>query len=201
MLSTDTLKNPKQALLHNVAQDVATVMNHVIRPRHTKVIGYGYCYGGWIFSLFQASKKNNRLFDYLILDSLPSSLDLLLNNLLKDHRLMGPRTQEEQSVFEHITRFPLLRKPLTYVATHAFTNFSITPDLGNIHIPVLFIHGKKDRVASLSHFHTNFAACSSPEKYALLTPHEHVENFRKSPAICTSVSLKLIEGTLLDSLI
>lgn len=199
--SSDTLTNPKKALLYNVARDVSSIINHAMLPRHTTLVGYGYCYGGWIFSLFQAFEPTSRRFDYLIFDSLPQSLERLLNNIMKDADVMGPRNPNKKpGLFQKFAALPIIRKPIIYLATQAVTDFSITSALATITIPVLFIQGKLDRVASLEQFQNNFKACGSAHKYALLTPCEHVENFKHASQICAGVCFTFIEGTLSDSL-
>lgn len=201
LLSSDTLKDPKAALLYNVAHDVTGVINHAMLPRHTTITGYGYCYGGWIFALYQTSQGPTRYFDSLIFDSLPQSLEKLLNSILKDADVMGPRNPDKKPGFlQKFTALPIVRKPLTYALTRAFTDFSIAPTLADLDIPTLFIQGKADRVASLGQFYKNFNTCGSSQKFALLTPCEHVENFKHAAPLCTGVCLKFIEGTLSDSL-
>ncbi len=200
LLSSATLKNPKQALLHGVAYDVQAIIKYTALPRHTKISGYGYCYGGWIFALFQAARPTGRLFDFLIFDSMPESLGNLLNNILKDPNLAGPREASESGLLKYLTGFAPTRKLVTAVITQALTDFSIAPALKTITIPTLFIHGKNDRVVLINQLYRNFGYCASKQKIAFLTNCEHVENHRHQPALFSGVCQKFIEGTLVDSL-
>lgn len=200
LLSSDTLKNPKQALLYNVAHDVEAVIKHGSLPRHTTISGYGYCYGGWIFALFQASRPAGRLFDFLMFDSMPESLGNLLNNILKDPNLAGSREASENSFLKHITGFAPTRKIITKIVTQALADFSIAPALKALSIPTLFIHGQKDRVVVINQLYRNFGYCGSQQKIAFLTNCEHVENHQHHPLIFSAICKKFIEGTLFDSL-
>lgn len=179
---SSTLSHPTTALLLNEKEEIESVVAYARGlGTYKKIIGLGQCYSGFVFVLAQAdaTQAGRKLFDKLILDSCFYSVNDLLKSFLNDPYL---------AVNSKKGGFPdLLRKAL--ISNHAIgfvdfcfkmtgKHFPLTQSLKKINqTPVLFIHGKQDKLVPPGSFKKLWKAAPA-DKCHISTPFYHVEQIK-----------------------
>lgn len=153
---------------------VAVVQKAKTLKNYKNIIGLSECYSGLIFTMAQADEatKGNSLFTKLILDSTFVSLHAISNSKLKDPTLFCKTCSDNSCSPCLWTQYLFL-----FFSNVIFPDISIHSFMAQIHIPVLFIHGKEDSSIPLEAFYREaWNECQS-EKVLFLTPYDHVKSW------------------------
>lgn len=168
--------------------DVLAIIDYIKKRKNNpsyKIYGIGVCFGALVFLKTAAMYPNT--FDKLVLDGCWLSLQLFLEKLTKDPRLICV-PQEGGWANNWFFKRKLTQKALEPIAKHILgfnlDNISLADiieqnkeNLNNI--DVLFFQGKNDLVVLRNEFEQFWHALPSPNKTAIITSNPHVKNHWK----------------------
>ncbi len=148
------------------------------KKRYGKIIGFGSCYGAFIFAKAQAikEKKKQRLFDKLILFCCWPSVELILKKYSHDPKLMIDNQKGGWNYW--FLQYDFCERLFFCIAQSLFRvdikKLTLDQHLEYIKkIPVLFIHHSKDILIDNNNFENMFAKLATDEKVAFIAPFPH----------------------------
>lgn len=156
-----------------------------IKP-YKQVYGVSLCHSSFIFLKAQAlrEREGKALFDKIIVDGCWLDIPLLVEKLKKDPKLIcSPQYggwSDKWPFYE-----PWAQESIVFLAEHLIglpisTKVSILDYADHIKkTPVLFFHGKNDRLVYSSEFEALWREIATKKKAAIVTSNPHVRNHLK----------------------
>ena len=173
-LQYSSLFQPVKSYFFDEQNDVVAVVTMAkTLKKYKNIIGLAECYSGLTFAMAQAHQEANghSLFTKLILDSAFVSLYATSKSKLSDPKLFYETCSDYSWSPCAWTQYLLLA-----LSNVIAPDISIHSFISKIHIPILFIHGKKDSFTPLKAFRKKAWTPCKSEKALFLTPYEHVKS-------------------------
>lgn len=185
IMRLSTLLHPVKTLFLQEKQEVKTVIDYLKKQKKYKeVIGLGECYSNFTFAAAQAEaeEKHETCFTKLILDSCwHNSRDWVEQISLDPWLPFSPQTGGTPTWLQSFLHKPFVHWAITRILNLITPRLSVEPYLNKVTVPLLFIHGKNDKLVPLDPvFKKVWALTKTTEKAVFITPYEHSYNWQNS---------------------
>jgi hypothetical protein len=182
-LKPSTVMHPLKTLIYQEQEEVDAIMSFLNnKKKYAQKVCLGQCYSAFSFVVnhVEGQKRGKKVFDKLILDSCPYSLEAFAETISLDPWLpFSPQYGGAPECIKSLLKIPIVRKTLLTLLKLVAPSDSIKEYLLQLNdTPVLFIHGKHDLMVPLDHFDLIWAAAATSSKAALITPYRHADNKR-----------------------
>jgi hypothetical protein len=161
-------------------KDVFVVVDFVRKnKKYEKLVGFGSCFGAFVFAKAQAIKEKKRipLFDKLILYNCWPSVGSIVKKFSHDPKLMVSSGREAGWNFCFL-KYDFCEKLFCKMASNLFwvnvEKLALDEYLQDIKVvPTLFIHNDKDMLIKEDEFLKMFKELKAEQKFALIAPFAH----------------------------
>jgi len=187
-----TIFNPIEELFLKEHEEVEAVVSYMKKKKkYSSVIGHALCYSTYPFLDAQAKSFPNKepLFDKLILDSTFLTTDEIVEKITHQPLLIyNSQIDYTPSWLQTILKYLYIPRCAQFLIKR-YSVASIPNLLNTIKdTPILFIHGKNDILVPVTDmFEAIWNATSEKNRFAYLTPHEHVMNLPKNRGLYRKV--------------
>lgn len=177
-----TLWSPIKSYFLNEKDVVIKVLEFLKNlKKYKEVVGLAECYSNFTFVVAQAEleDKDKGGFTCFILDSCWYDARDFVEEISFDPWLpFEPQEGGAPSWLKKVLKNGVVHWPVSLMLNICTPNLSIKPYLEKISVPILFVHGKNDKMVPLKKVFEKIWKIPTGDKALLITPFEHSDNIQ-----------------------